>query len=35
VLVILTKDPSGTYDQTAGQQAFRGITAATLTAFTT
>ena len=34
VLVIFTKDPSGTsYDQTAGLQAFHSITSATLTAF--
>lgn len=33
VLVIFTKDPSGSYDQTAGQQAFHGITRATLAAF--
>jgi beta-lactamase class A len=34
VLVIFTKDPSGTsYDQTAGLQVFHGITTATLTAF--
>ncbi|HEY5152804.1 MAG TPA: serine hydrolase [Candidatus Saccharimonadales bacterium] len=35
VLVIFTKDPSGvSYDQTAGQQAFHDITAATLSVFT-
>ena len=35
VLVIFTKDPSGTsYDQTAGLEAFHDITTATLTAFT-
>jgi beta-lactamase class A len=35
VLVIFTKDPSGTsYDQAAGEQAFHDITSATLTAFT-
>jgi beta-lactamase class A len=34
VLVIFTKDPSGTsYDQTAGLQAFHSITDATLSAF--
>jgi beta-lactamase class A len=34
VLVIFTKDPSGTsYDQAAGLQAFHAITSATLTAF--
>lgn len=34
VLVIFTKDPSGTgYDQTAGQQAFHDITSATLPVF--
>jgi beta-lactamase class A len=34
VLVIFTKDPSGTgYDQTAGLQAFHSITSATLSAF--
>jgi beta-lactamase class A len=34
VLVIFTKDPSGTYyNQTAGQQVFHGITTSTLKAF--
>ena len=33
VLVIFTKDPSGAYDQDAGQQAFHSITTATLSAF--
>lgn len=33
VLVIFTKDPSGTYNQTAGLQAFHQITSATLSAF--
>jgi beta-lactamase class A len=33
VLVIFTKDPSGSYDQTAGQQVFHEITNATLSAF--
>jgi beta-lactamase class A len=33
VLVIFTKDPSGSYDQTAGEQAFHNITSVTLSAF--
>ncbi len=33
VLVIFTKDPSGSYDQQAGQQVFHDITSATLSAF--
>lgn len=33
VLVIFTKDPSGTYNDTAGLQAFHSITNATLDAF--